>query len=74
MRGSPMRGPMRRGRPVRGPMCGSPVRRPALRRRSGGLCTLWLHLLGLRGTLLDMVSDGLALRLLTAKRAARIVR
>jgi len=49
-------------------------RRAAVRRRGGRLRGLWLHLLGLRGTLLDMVPAGLDFCLLTAKRRSVLFR
>jgi len=66
--GRPVRGTMRGGRPVRGTMRGS-----AMRRRQA-MRGVWLHLLGLRGTLLDMVSVRLVLRLLTARRRSVLFR
>jgi hypothetical protein len=68
-----MRRPMRRGRPMRRPMRGSEMRtmrRSAMRRSA--MRTLWLHLLRLFGTLLDVVSDGLGLRLLTGMRVGAV--
>jgi hypothetical protein len=55
---------MRRRRPMRAMR---PMRRSAMR-------TLWLQLLRLFGTLLDMVSDGLDLRLLTGMRVGAVRR
>jgi hypothetical protein len=46
------------------------MRRPMRRRRA--MRTVWLQLLRLFGTLLDMVSDGLGLRLLTEMRVGAV--
>jgi len=70
MRGGPLWWPrMRGGGPVRGAMRGRAMRRRQAMRLRG----LSLHLHGLLGTVLDIFSHRLALRLLTAEKRARPV-
>jgi hypothetical protein len=64
-----------RGRPMRGCAVRGTMRGTAMRRRAA-LCVhgLWLHLLRLRGTLLEVLHYyGLGLRLLTATDGNRLL-
>jgi hypothetical protein len=69
-----MRGSSLRCCPVRGTMRGCPMRRRAALRRRAAVRVhgLWLHLLRLLGTLLEVLPYGLGLRLLTATAGNRL--